>query len=214
MDHTHTGTTIVAMKFQEASGIVLAADKQCTSYGFISMHAKGFQKLHKITDAVIVAFSGSVAVGQSFVRFMRYHLRQYRLEHNQELRGKGVANLESLILQSMGSANEESIGVILGCYDDLAHRCELFSIGSDGSIVDDDYMATGSGSLFSYPYIKTRYQQSFDEPRALTLAEDSIRLSSSIDVFSGVGILSATLTANGIEFHDVSVEPPLKLHDV
>ena len=73
-----TGTTTVGIVGK--NGVVLAADKRA-SMGYLVAH-KGFNKIYKITDNIVMTVAGSVGHAQKIVQLMRTEMRKYKIQKN------------------------------------------------------------------------------------------------------------------------------------
>ncbi|MFZ8855950.1 MAG: hypothetical protein ACO2OX_01995, partial [Candidatus Nanopusillus sp.] len=89
-----SGTTIVAIKFKD--GVLIASDKQSTA-GMIVYHKK-VQKLHQITDNILMGAAGLVGDIQALVKILRANLKLKYLRSKNEPTAEEAANFLATLM--------------------------------------------------------------------------------------------------------------------
>jgi len=179
---TKTGTTVIGFTYNKGKSFLMASDKQITSGGFMTVHSP-FRKIEEISKNIGIAFAGAVSAAQLFCKYIKYDLEHYKQIHQKDLSGKGVAFRCGLILRSVAEGQAE---ILLGTIEE--EKAVMWSIDSGGSYIPDNYCSTGSGSLFAYTNLKKGWKYDMNTKEAVKFAYDTILLSSSIDVYSGLGV--------------------------
>ncbi len=174
------GTTTVGMIVGDYT--ILAADKRATAGYLIA--SRGVKKIVKITDYSAMTISGLVADAQALAEIVREEARLYELSHGTRLSVRGIATLLSNIL--FGSKwYPYLVQLIVGGYDT---EPRLFTLDPYGSLTEEKYTATGSGSPVAYGVLEDGYRPDMDLEDAVKLAARAIRSAMLRDVASGDGV--------------------------
>ena len=87
---------------------------------------------------------------------------------------------------------------IVGGRDDSGFH--LYDLGPDGSITEmDDYVSSGSGSMYVYGVLEGDYKQGLDIKAGIDLAVKGINSSIHRDIASGNGVMVYTITDKGVK---------------
>lgn len=176
-----TKTTTVGLKTRDY--VVLAADKRATAGVYIA-HKK-VEKIHMLTDYMAMTISGLVADAQYLVDEARIAAKYYELSSNIRPRVKAVAVYLSNILSSYLRLAPFIVQLVIGGYD---VEPRLYYIDLFGSLSEENYIATGSGSPTAMGVLEKGYSKDMDLEEAMTLAKEAIKAAMSRDIFSGEGI--------------------------
>ena len=84
---------------------------------------------------------------------------------------------------------------ILGGVDDEGSH--VYSIDPSGSVMEEDYDATGSGSPFAYGVLEQQYEDGLSNDEAETVATHAVKSAVERDTASGNGIIVSTVTDEG-----------------
>ncbi len=164
--------------------VVLGADKRATA-GFLVAH-KRVRKIHKIDDHIAMTISGLVADAEMIVEQARYIARKYRLDTGKPITVKALAINISLILNAYLRVSPYIVQLLLGGYDYTGPH--LYYMDLFGSISEEKYMATGSGSPVAYGVLETGYHEDMGLKEAEELVFRAVSTAMMRDGFSGEGV--------------------------
>lgn len=192
-----TGTTTIAIKCKD--GIVLAADKRATAGNFIAN--KAVDKIFEVADGMAITTAGTVSDVQLLLKLIKAELRLKKLRTGRLPNVKEAANL----LSGMVYSNIRKMSMIPGIshfifagYDNTGFH--VYDIYPDGSLAElEDFVATGSGSVFAYGVLETLYKDTIGTEDAKELAIKSVNAALVRDSASGNGIDIAIITPKGFE---------------
>ena len=174
------GTTTVGLI--AGDNVVLAADKRATAGTLIA--SRRVKKIVKITDRAAMTVSGLVADAQALADLLREEARFYYLTHGVQLSIRGLATLLSNILFS-SKWFPYMVQLIVGGYD---VKPRLYTLDPYGSITEDDYTATGSGSPIAYGVLEDNYRQGLSVEEAIDIARKALKSAIMRDSATGDGI--------------------------
>lgn len=192
-----TGTTTVAIKCKD--GIVLAADKRATAGNFIAN--KSVDKIYEVAEGMALTTAGTVSDVQLLLKLIRAELRLKKLRTGRLASVKEAANL----LAGMVYSNIRKMSMIPGISHFLFAGHDptgfhVYDIYPDGSLAElDDFVASGSGSVFAYGVLETLYKPEVAIDDGKVLALKSVNAALSRDSASGNGIDIAIITTKGFE---------------
>ncbi len=185
------GTTTVGLIAGDK--VILAADKRATAGTLIA--SRRVKKIVRITDRAAMTVSGLVADAQALADIVREEARFYYLTNNRELSIKGLATLLSNILFS-SKWFPYLVQLIVGGYD-TAPR--LYTLDPYGSITEDKYTATGSGSPIAYGVLEDNYRDDLTVDEAIEIARRAIWSAIMRDSATGDGIDIVIISREGME---------------
>ncbi len=175
-----TGTTTVGLIAE--GHVILAADKRATAGLLIA--SRRVKKIVKLTDYAAMTVSGVVADAQALADIIREEARLYEMTHGRKLSVKGIATLLSNILFS-SKFFPFIVQLIVGGYDNAPR---LYTLDFFGSITEDKYTATGSGSPVAYGVLEERYREDMSLDEAVEVAVQAVRSAMLRDAASGDGV--------------------------
>lgn len=199
MSELPIGATAVGIVFD--SGVVLAAEKRI-AYGFTLMSKAG-KKVFRITDRIGFACAGLMADMQTIARIMAAEIKLYELESGHEMLVRSAAKLLSQILFSSSRQQPYITEVIVGGVDRTGPH--LFVLDPIGSLIEDKYVALGSGAKIAIGILESNYKEGIDEKSARDLAILSVKTAISRDTISGDGIDLLLITTKGTETEFIPV---------
>lgn len=199
MSELPIGATAVGIVFD--SGVVLAAEKRI-AYGFTLMSKAG-KKVFRITDRIGFACAGLMADMQTIARIMAAEIKLYELESGHEMLVRSAAKLLSQILFSSSRQLPYITEVIVGGVDRTGPH--LFVLDPIGSLIEDKYVALGSGAKIAIGILESNYKEGIDEKSARDLAILSVKTAISRDTISGDGIDLLLITTKGTETEFIPV---------
>ncbi len=174
------GTTTVGLI--AGDHVILAADKRATAGFFIA--SRKVKKIVKITDYAAMTISGLVADAQTLAEFVREEAKFYELTYNVKPTVKWIANLLSTILFS-SKWFPYIVQLIVGGYD---VKPRIYTLDPYGSVTEEKYTATGSGSPVAIGVIESEYREDLTLDEAMHLAAKAVKAATLRDVASGDGV--------------------------
>ncbi len=182
------GTTTVAFKCLD--GVVMAADTRATVLpGFVA-HKK-VKKVHEITRNVGMTIAGIPAEAINLLDILKANAMLYQLQRRRIIPVKVVASLASVMLFQQRYFPYE-VQAIIGGYDDEGYH--LYSLDPFGSAIEDNVIATGSGSPVAYGVLESGYHDGINMDQGLTLAVKAINAAIKRNVFTGDDFDVAVIT--------------------
>ncbi len=196
-------TTCVAVRF--ADGVLMAGDRRATSGNLIS---------HRTMEKVVEAdrFSGVAIAGAAGPAMEMVKLFQLQLEHYEKVEGtvlslEGKANqLSAMVRGNLPAAMQGMVVVpIFAGWDQRRRVGRLFAFDvTGGRYEEQEYVATGSGSLHAGTVIKVGYREGMARDavvdlslRALWEAADADSATGGPDPLRGIYPVVATITSAG-----------------
>ncbi len=192
-----TGTTTIGLVCKD--GIVLAADRRATA-GYMVAHKKT-EKIHTVTDNIAVTMAGTASDAQLLIRLAKSELQLKKIRTGREPTVREAANLFSRMVY--GNIRKMSFipGIshfIMGGKDTEGFHC--YDIFADGTVTEiDDYISSGSGSVFAYGVLETLYKKSMTVDEAVKLSLKSLNAALQRDIASGDGYDIVTITKDGVK---------------
>ncbi len=174
-------TTTVGIRTRDY--VVLAADKRASA-GLYVAHKKA-RKIHRITESMAMTISGLVADAQYLVDLARAVSRYYELQNNRRPDVKAVATYLGNLLSVYLRSSPFIVQLLLGGYD-TAPR--LYYIDLFGTVSEENYMATGSGSPIAFGVLEKNYSVDMKLEDAIELAKKAVTAAIERDGFSGEGV--------------------------
>ncbi len=192
------GTTTVGIRSNKA--VILAADKRATAGNFI-VH-KRVNKVLKVSDYLAITTAGLVADAQVLVELMRMHLKEYEYTYGKKLTVKAAATYLSNILHS-ARFYPYIVQLLVGGYD-TAPR--LYSLDWYGTVAEETFLVTGSGSPMAVGVIEAEYREDMDVDELVNLALKAVYAATRRDTASGEGVDVAIITKDGIEMRNYKLD--------
>jgi len=186
------GATAVAIKCKD--GVVLGNDRRAT-WGYTVIN-KSTKKLFKITDHIGLAAYGLIGDFQFLVRVIKAQSELYELDAYDRINTKSVAKMISNMLYSRKMMPLYTNLIVAGVDKDGP---KLYMLDALGSLIPEDYGATGTGMLLSMGILEAEYKPDMTIEDGVELVEKVIRNSIKRDVMSGNGIDLLIITQDGTE---------------
>ena len=191
------GTTTVGLRTR--THVVLAADKRATA-GYYVAH-KRTRKVVRITDYMAMTTAGLVADAQMLAEYLRVEAQYYEMQTGQRMPVKAAATLLSNILFS-ARLFPYIVQLLLGGYDT---EPRLYSLDWYGTITEEKYVATGSGSPTAIGVLEDGYREDLSVDEAVDLAKKAVMSSIRRDAFTGNGVLIAIIGRDGYREIDINL---------
>jgi proteasome beta subunit len=193
------GATAVAIKCKD--GVVLGNDRRAT-WGYTVIN-KSTKKLFKITDHIGLAAYGLIGDFQFVVRVLKAQSVLYELDAYDRISTKSVAKMLSNMLYSRKMMPLYTSLIIAGVDKDGPI---LYTLDGLGSLIPEDYGATGSGMLLSMGLLEAEYKPDMTMEDGVKLVEKVIRNSIKRDVMSGNGIDLLIITQDGTKEKSIEIK--------
>ena len=190
-----TGTTTLALKFKD--GVILASDRQATTYYKAGKVQKTFM-LTKDESLVGLSIAGSAGDALSLVDLMRSELKLYRFENGHQASVKTATALLSVIMYNGYRRYQPYFVQFLVAGVDAAGT-HVYSMDMIGSITDENYASTGSGSLFALSKLEDAWKPDMTKEEGKALAIRAITLAANRDLYTGYGVDLLIVTKDGYE---------------
>jgi proteasome beta subunit len=196
-------TTVVASKY--ADGVIMAGDRRATAGNLISHRT--MEKVFAADRWSGVAIAGAAGPASEMVKMFQLQLQHYEKVEGHALSLEGKANqLSGMVRNHLPAAMQGMVVVpIFAGYDRRRGHGRLFAYDvTGGRYEEEDYVASGSGSLFARTVIKLGYQDSNDQDTALDLmiralftAADDDSATGGPDSMRGIYPTVAVITEDG-----------------
>ncbi|KAM0672808.1 beta type-6 subunit of proteasome [Ordospora colligata] len=189
MSEVMTGTTIIAIKY--ADGILVGADCRVSAGNYIVNRV--ISKLAPLSDKIIVCMSGSAADAGIVRDYVKTSLDMYtRLEDGVPM-VKKAATLASKIIYE----NPDLLaGLIVAGYDESAR---IFSISLGGSLVEQEWAISGSGSAYIYGYCDMNWKAGMSLWEGIAFIKEAVLCAINRDNASGGCIRISSITETGVQ---------------
>lgn len=192
-DGMKTGTTTIGIVCKDS--VVLAADMRATAGNLIA--SKRIDKVLPVTDHIAVTTAGAVSDLQLLYKYLQTELKLKQIRDGREPSVREGANLLRHWVYNLIRRQYGVVHFLVGGYDNAPR---LFDIYPDGSISElDDYIASGSGSVFALGVLENRYRAGLSQDDAVQLAIDAMNSSLARDSASGNGINVYVINKDGYE---------------
>jgi proteasome beta subunit len=187
-----TGTTTIGLT--TAEGVVLATDMRASAGNMVA--SKNARKILEIHPTAALTIAGSVSAAQSLVNSLRAEVRLYETRRDTEMSLQALANLTSNFLRS---GSFQIVQPVLGGVDDEGSH--IYSIGPSGSVMEETYAVSGSGSPFALGVLEQQYDEGSSIDDAKPIAARAVQSATERDTASGNGLLLAAITADGVDIN-------------
>lgn len=187
------GTTTLGLVCGDST--VLATDSRVTA-GYMYIAHKNGKKMLKIDDHIALTIAGGVADAQNVVDILRYYANTYKLERNHPMPVRSAARLTSNLFFS--ARLYPYIAEILICgYDSTGPR--VFDVDLFGSLNEEKYASTGSGSPVAYGILESEYKENMPVSEATSLAARAIHAAIQRNAGTGDNIDVAVVDSKGFK---------------
>ena len=185
-----TGTTTVGIRTDD--GVVLATDMRASAGNLVA--SKQAEKILEVHPTAALTISGGVSAAQSLVRSLKAEVRLYETRRDEEMSMQALSTLTGNLLRSGAFF---IVHPILGGVD--SEGGHVYNIFPDGSVMEEEYFATGSGSPFALGVLESSYEEGLSVEEARDAAAHGVNSAIERDTASGNGMLLGTITDDGVE---------------
>lgn len=192
-----TGATVVAIKCTD--GAVVATDSMI-SWGTMVLTEKGI-KAFKLTDNIVLASAGLTSDYQMLVNRLKAQIKLYELNNKIKITVKALSKIISNILYGRKLMPLFVQTVVIGLDADGP---ALYTLDMGGSLIPDEYTATGTGTRTAYGVLETEYTPTITVKEAEKVAIRAVQAGIARDVQSGGAIRVMSVTESGVTEREVS----------
>ena len=172
------GTTTIGVVCKD--GVVLASDTRVTM-GFYVAHKQG-KKVYQIDDHLGMTIAGGVADAQRAVDILTANAHLYRVNMGRPLPVNSAARFLSNLLFSARYVPLMA-QVLVGGMDDTGPH--VFSIDPFGSLTEEKFVSTGSGSPLAYGILEEMFREGATVKEMLPVIVKAVNASMKRDAGSG-----------------------------
>jgi proteasome beta subunit len=184
------GTTTIGVVCRD--GVILASDTRVTM-GFYVAHKRG-KKVYQVDDHLAMTISGSVADAQKAVDILTANAHLYRVNMGRPLPVNSAARFLANLLFSARYVPLMA-QVLVGGVDDTGPH--VFSIDPFGSLTEEKYVSTGSGSPVAYGILEDKYREGAAGKEMLPVIVKAVNASMKRDAASGDSFNVAVIDEKG-----------------
>lgn len=183
------GTTTVGIVCKD--GVVLATDTRVTAGGFIA-NRQG-KKVYQIAQHLGMTIAGTVADAQDIVEVLKANTRIFQLENDRPIPVSSASRLTAnMLFSSRGGLMVQAL--IAGVDDTGPH---LYSIDPLGSLNEESFIATGSGSPVAYGVLENQFYQGITVKEAVVVAAQAIYSAMKRNAFTGDNFAVVVIDESG-----------------
>ena len=187
------GTTTIGVKCKE--GVVLASDRRASLATFIA--SKEARKTIQISPNAVVTISGSVADGQFLTMNLEAMARMYELDLGKSMSVESIARRLAYILWSYRPFILIAHMIVAGYDSTGAH---LYNVDPLGSMSEEDFITTGSGSPISISVIEECYRPDMNLAEVKEVVVNAMLAALERDMATGNGIDLTIVDKDGPRF--------------
>ena len=172
------GTTTIGIVCN--GGVVFATDTRAVM-GYFVAH-KNVKKIYRLDNHLAITIAGVVADAQNVVEILRANASLYRLNRGIPMPVSAISRLAGNILfNSRGSPL--LLQALIGGIDDSG--VHVFSVDPFGSVTEEMYVSTGSGSPIAYGILEDAYRKNMDIDEGVDLVIRAVNSAMKRDTASG-----------------------------
>ncbi len=193
------GTTTVAVKCKDCA--ILVADMRASMGTLVaSDHAK---KVHQLNDYSAITIAGLVSDAQYIIDIMQAQIRLFELDRKRKPKTSMIANLvKNMLYGQYRQYFPFYVQLMVGGWDKAGPH--IFSFDMAGSVSEDDWMSTGSGSPLAIGVLEVMYEKDMTEKEGMVLALKALKSAIKRDTATGDGIRAVVIDRKG--FRELSKE--------
>jgi proteasome beta subunit len=172
------GTTTIGVVCKD--GVILASDTRVTM-GYYVAHKFG-KKVYKIDDHLGMTIAGTVADAQRVVDILIANAQLYKIKMNRPMPVGAAARLIANLLFSVRYV-PLATQVLIGGVDKTGPR--MFSLDPFGSLTEEKFVSTGSGSPIAYGVLEDKYREDMPVEKLLPTIVKAVNAAMKRDIASG-----------------------------
>jgi len=194
-----SGATTIGVVCKD--GVILASEKR-VSHGYM-IHSRSGKKVFKITPNIGAACAGLISDMQTLSREASAYTNLFKLDYNRPISVKAAAKLFSNLLFQRGF-RPLLTETLVGGVDEEGPS--LYSLDAIGSLLKDDFIATGSGAEIAIGVLEAGYKEGISLEEGKELVLKAINSAVKRDIMSGEGIDMLLISVNEVREESI----PLK----
>jgi len=172
------GTTTIGVVCKD--GVILASDTRVTM-GYYVAHKLG-KKVYKIDDHLGMTIAGTVADAQRVVDILTANAQLYKIKMNRPMPVSSAARLIANLLFSVRYV-PLATQVLIGGVD--ATGPHVFNLDPFGSLTEEKFVSTGSGSPIAYGVLEDKYREDMAVEELLPTIVKAVNAAMKRDIGSG-----------------------------
>ncbi|NHJ86783.1 MAG: archaeal proteasome endopeptidase complex subunit beta [Asgard group archaeon] len=186
------GTTTVGIKCKDCA--VLVADMRASMGTLVaSDHAK---KVHQLNDFSAITIAGLVSDAQYIIDIMQAQIRLFELDRKRRPKISMIANLvKNMLYGQYRSYFPYYVQLIVGGWDKAGPH--IFSFDMAGSLSEDDWFSSGSGSPVAFGVLEAMYKEDMTEKEGVKIALQALKAAIKRDTATGDGIRAVVIDSKG-----------------
>ena len=186
------GTTTVAIKCKDCA--VMVADMRASMGTLVaSDHAK---KVFQLNDYSAMTIAGLVSDAQYIVDIMQAQIRLFELDRKRLPKTSMIANLVKNMLYGQYRAYfPYYVQLMVGGWDQTGPH--VFSFDMSGSVSEDPWFSTGSGSPVAFGVLQALAEENMTEKEGLKVALKALKAAIKRDTATGDGIRAVVIDSKG-----------------
>lgn len=192
---------VLGMKCKD--GVILAGTKK-VSYGYLVISQIG--RAVEVIDNVGFAFAGHVADLQSLLKEVRIEMNYLKYTLGRPLTISAVANRLGMILYSWKLFPYITFAIVGGVDKVGSEEPKLFSLDPVGSVMEEDYTASGVSAEIALGLLEDRYKKDLTVNEAKELAINAMKSVAKRDVLAGRYIDLAIITKDNAELKTITLD--------
>jgi len=148
--------------------VLLAADTVDARSIVVMNHDE--EKFCKLSDKVMMAVCGEAGQTDNFSEYIQKNVKLYKMRFTYELSPKSTAHFtRRTMAEYLRSSTPYNCNLIVGGFDNVANKAELFFIDYLASISELNYCAHGYGGYFVLSTMDSRYRPDLPLDQGLIL---------------------------------------------
>ena len=196
------GTTTIGVVCKD--GVILASDTRVTM-GYYVAHKHG-KKVYKIDDHLGMTIAGTVADAQRVVDILTANAKLYKIKMNRPMPVNSAARLIANLLFSARYI-PLATQVLIGGVDTTGPH--VFNLDPFGSLTEEKFVSTGSGSPIAYGVLEDKYQEDMPVKDLLPTIVKAVNAAMKRDIASGNSYNVTVIDNNG--YRELTGEEKKKL---
>jgi proteasome beta subunit len=168
--------------------------------GYFVAHKRA-KKVYKIDDHLAMTIAGGVADAQTVVEMLKANSKIYRYSHEKPMPVGAAARLVGNILFQNRYFPLLLQAIIGGIDNTGAH---IFALDPLGSVTEEKYFSTGSGSPIAYGILEADYQEDMKTSNVLPIVLRAVQSAMKRDSASGDNFDVSMITLQG--YYELSEE--------
>jgi len=159
--------------------------------------SKQARKVYKITDNIGATVAGGVADTQDLINILHAEAGYYSLREGAPMDVRAAAKLAANVLHAY-RLFPYIANLLVGGVG--AEGGRLYFIDLDGSLTEENMVATGSGSPVAYGVMESEFTEGMSTGEAVTIAIKAVKTAMKRDIGTGNELAVAVITQTGFRY--------------